>query len=166
VGTQITTAAEFERLDAWNVCAASFKRAEQSLRSLEEYGKIISNEFAGQCESIRYRLYTLEKASDINRASHEALEGCTLCILVDGRSSTTEFETLIKSLVAAGVGMVQLRDKNLDDRDLIDRARRLVALTRRRPPALPGVNTTPKPTTLSIINHHPRIAPAVHTHSA
>src|SRR5215475_12623895 len=29
VGTQITTAAESARLDAWDVCAASFKRAEQ-----------------------------------------------------------------------------------------------------------------------------------------
>ena len=40
------------RLDGWDVCAASLKRAEQSLRSLEEYGKLIGADFAGQCESL------------------------------------------------------------------------------------------------------------------
>lgn len=130
VGTRISTAAESERLDAWGVCAASFKRAEQSLRSLEEYGKIVSTEFAGQCESLRYRLYTLEKTFDVNRISRDALDGCTLCVLVDGHSSPIEFETIIKSLVATGVGMIQLRDKNLDDHDLINRARLLRQVTR------------------------------------
>jgi thiamine-phosphate pyrophosphorylase len=162
VGTQISTAAESERLDAWEVCAASLKRAEQSLRSLEEYGKIVSPEFAGKCESLRYRLYTLEKTLDINRTSRDALEGCTLCVLVDGRASSTEFETLIKLLVAAGVGMIQLRDKQLDDRDLISRAHQLISLTRRQPPALPGVSTTLKPSTLAVINDRADIAAAVH----
>src|SRR6476469_3993434 len=87
VGTNISTTAEIERLDAWSVCAASFKRSEQSLRSLEEYGKIICSEFAGQCESLRYRLYTLEKAFDANRLSRESLDGIALCVLLDGRSS-------------------------------------------------------------------------------
>src|SRR5689334_15713218 len=41
VGTTISTAEETQRVDAAAVCAASLKRAEQSLRSLEEYGKLI-----------------------------------------------------------------------------------------------------------------------------
>jgi thiamine-phosphate pyrophosphorylase len=167
VGTRISTIAETERLDAWNVCAASFKRAEQSLRSLEEYGKIVSTEFAGQCETLRYRLYTLEKAFDVNRFSRESLNGATLCVLLDARSSAAEFEAIVKSLVAAGVGMVQLRDKRLDDRDLIERARTLVSLTRRtgshgrQPPATPGVSITHQTSTVAIINDRPDVAAAV-----
>src|SRR3954452_10957503 len=167
VGTQISTEAESERLDAWGVCAASFKRAEQSLRSLEEYGKIVSTDFAGRCESLRYRLYTLEKAFDVNRSSRDLLDGVTLCVLLDGRSSTVDFERIVKSLVTAGVGMIQLRDKQLDDRDLVDRARRLVSLTRdpasygRQPPAPPGVSVTRQPSTLAIINDRPDVATAV-----
>src|SRR5262245_37351597 len=61
VGTAISTEAESQRTDAWEVCAASLKRAEQSLRSLEEYGKLVNADLAGQSESLRYRLYTLEK---------------------------------------------------------------------------------------------------------
>ena len=68
----------------WDVCAASLKRTEQSLRSLEEYGKLVDADFAGQCESLRYRLYTLEKAIDVGRSSRDRLEGVRLCVLVDG----------------------------------------------------------------------------------
>src|SRR4051812_2799607 len=167
VGTQISTEAESERLDAWGVCAASFKRAEQSLRSLEEYGKIVSTDFAGRCESLRYRLYTLEKAFDVNRSSRDLLDDVTLCVLIDGSSSTAEFEAIVKSLVAAGVGMIQLRDKTLEDRDLVDRAHRLVLLTRhpasqnRQPPAPPGVSAAVQASTVAIINDRPDIAAAV-----
>jgi thiamine-phosphate pyrophosphorylase len=129
VGTRISTAAEGQRGDAWDVCAASLKRTEQALRSLEEYGKLIDAEFAARCEAIRYQLYTLEKALDIGRTSRERLADATLCVLVDA-SDSAAFEKLIRTLVEAGVGMIQLRAKTLDDRDLVARARLLRDLTR------------------------------------
>jgi thiamine-phosphate pyrophosphorylase len=130
VGTRVTTDAELERGDLWAVSAASMKRAEQAIRSLEEYGKLVSNEFAGNMESLRYRLYTLEKAIDVGRSSRERLEGMQLCVLTDGRQSPAEFEQLISILVDVGVGIIQLRDKGLDDRGLAERARQLRRLTR------------------------------------
>jgi thiamine-phosphate pyrophosphorylase len=166
VGTAISTEQESQRPDAWAVCAASLKRTEQSLRSLEEYGKLVSADLADQCEGLRYRLYTLEKALDIGRISRDALDSVTLCVLIDGGKSPIEFETLVKSLVSAGVGMIQLRDKCLDDRDLIQRARRLVALTREGDaPAEPRTTARPEPRppkTLAIINDRPDIAVAAH----
>lgn len=175
VGTTISTTTETERADAWSVCAASLKRAEQSLRSLEEYGKLLGGDFAGRCEALRYRLYTLEKAIDVGRSSRDRLDQATLCVLVDGRSSVDEFETLITSLVTADVGMIQLRDKRLDDRELVDRARLLVALTRRQPPAQPlvsgadrreppvepGAARTTSSCTLAVINDRVDIAATV-----
>lgn len=138
VGTRIATAAEGHREDAWSVCAASLKRSEQALRSLEEYGKLVDARFAGNCETIRYKLYTLEKVIDTGRVSREQLEDVRLCVLVDARDSLAEFERLVSVLVAAGVGMIQLREKHIDDRGLIERARTLVSLTRSQPPASPG----------------------------
>ncbi len=129
VGTAVSTPSENRRSDVWDVCAASLKRTEQSLRSLEEYGKIANAEFAGRCESLRYRLYTLEKALDIGRSSRERLAKTTLCVLVEGGQSAVSFEGLIRALVDAGVGVIQLRDKNIDDRDLVVRARTLRQLT-------------------------------------
>jgi thiamine-phosphate pyrophosphorylase len=50
--------------------------------------------------------------------------------LVDGRDSAAEFERLVRELVEAGVGMIQFRDKRLEDRELVARARSLRELTR------------------------------------
>ena len=52
-----------------------------------------------------------------------------LYVLLDGRSSVEEFERLSRQLIEGGVDVIQLRDKRLSDRDLIDRARRLRRLT-------------------------------------
>ena len=104
IGTEITTPSEQNRVDWWAVCAASLKRTEQSLRSLEEYGKVSDAGFAQMCESLRYRLYTLEKAIDIGRHSRERLEGVRLCVLVDGETSTAAFESLVATLVECWCG--------------------------------------------------------------
>jgi thiamine-phosphate pyrophosphorylase len=73
--------------------------------------------------------------------------------------------------------MIQLRDKGLEDRELVARAHLLVSLTRRQPPAPPGVGidrTTEKSPaepgavsvaqrrTLAIINDRADIAAAAH----
>jgi thiamine-phosphate pyrophosphorylase len=50
--------------------------------------------------------------------------------LVDGRDSAEDFDKLARAIVTAGPHMVQLRDKQLDDRELINRARQLRQLTR------------------------------------
>ena len=46
VGTSISTDAEFRRGLPIEVAQASFKRTQQAIRNLEEYGKIISPDFA------------------------------------------------------------------------------------------------------------------------
>ncbi len=129
VGTTISTEREIQRSDTWDVCLANLKRTEQSLRSLEEYGKLVNLDLACRCESLRYRLYTLEKAIDVGRSSRDRLYNALLCVLLDGGNSISEFEQLAQSLVETGIGMIQLRDKHLEDRRLIDRARRLRQLT-------------------------------------
>ncbi len=130
VGTSISTDSEGSRRDAWDVCSASLERTEQSLRSLEEYGKLVDGEFAERIESLRYSVYTLEKAIDVGRSSRDRLQNVRLCVLVGGCDSADLFDRLIGELVEAGVGMIQLRDKQLDDRDLVARARTLVQRTR------------------------------------
>lgn len=161
VGTSISTVAEGSRADAWDVCAASLKRTEQSLRSLEEYGKLVDTDFAAQMESLRYKVYTLEKALDVGRSLRDRLQTAHLCILTNGCDSPATFEHLVTELVEAGVGMIQLRDKNLNDRELIARARSLVKLTRSQPPALPGVSCGLGNATLAVINDRADIAAAV-----
>jgi thiamine-phosphate pyrophosphorylase len=129
VGTEISTAGERLRADAAAVVAANLKRVEQSLRGLEEYGKVLDPELGIELEQLRYRVYSLERVLDITRSSLERLDPMRLYVLIDGRRTAEEFASLAASLVATGVHVLQLRDKSLADRELLDRARLLRGAT-------------------------------------
>jgi len=129
VGTDVAAPQEYRRSDAKDVAAANFKRLEQSLRSLEEYAKTVSPPAAERLEPLRYRAYTLERAVHITAASRQRLADTRLHVLIDGGSSEEELSALAGPLVEVGVGMLQLRDKRLTDRQLLDRARLLRRLT-------------------------------------
>jgi thiamine-phosphate pyrophosphorylase len=129
VGAEISAPAESARADASSVAAASFKRVQQALRALEEFAKLFDADAARRMETLRYRLYTLERAVVIGADANSRLNETRLYVLVDSRPSEAEFNRLIESLVAAGVDAIQLRDKQLDDRTLLSRARRLRDLT-------------------------------------
>ena len=130
VGTRVSLASEQSRSGTAAVARASFKRVQQALRSLEEFSKTIAADAALQFEQLRYRAYTLERAALITVDALSRLSGVQLCVLVDGRASEGEFQSLVDGLVSAGVGMIQLRDKQLADRQLVARARLLAEQTR------------------------------------
>jgi thiamine-phosphate pyrophosphorylase len=54
-------AQEASRADLKNIIIANFKRAEESLRVLEEYSKIIDFETALKYKALRYKIYDIEK---------------------------------------------------------------------------------------------------------
>ncbi len=129
VGRNVTTRQEYERADLTSVLAANFKRLQQALRSMEEYAKVVAPEAAEVLESLRYRAYTLERAIDVTAASIERLAEARLYVLIDGGRSSDEMAARASSLIAAGVHVLQLRDKSLPDGELLERARRLRELT-------------------------------------
>ena len=145
VGAPARTAEASMRSDAAAVVAASFNRAQQALRSLEEYSKLLDSSLGAKFEQLRYRAYTLERAVDLTRTGAERLADARLYVLIDGRPSLEAFTSLAMSLIEAGTDVLQLRDKRLTDRELISRARRLRELAR-------GSKT------LVIINDRPDIA--------
>lgn len=129
VGAKVSTLAEGTRDDAAGVAAASFKRVQQALRSLEEYAKIIDAQMASSVELLRYSAYTLERAVGITVDSVARLREARLYVLMDGCAEQGEFSRLAKTLVAAGVHILQLRDKRQGDRELLERARSLREIT-------------------------------------
>ncbi|MBL9161207.1 MAG: thiamine phosphate synthase [Planctomycetaceae bacterium] len=137
VGTTVSTSSEGVRGDAWQVCVASLERVKQSLRSLEEFSKVAKPHAAGEFERLRYWLYTLEAALGRTVNAIDRLAESRLYVLIDGGDSEAAFVALVEKLVAARVDVLQLRDKRLDDRELLSRARRLVA-SASQPPAPPG----------------------------
>jgi thiamine-phosphate pyrophosphorylase len=125
VGTSVTTPAEAARNALSDISAANWKRVEQALRAIEEFGKLISPELAARAESLRYRAYTLAKACAITANSQSRLEHARLYVLIDGGRSECAFAERVNELIESGVHVLQLRDKKLDDRTLLARARLL-----------------------------------------
>ncbi|GAB4130731.1 MAG: hypothetical protein Kow0040_09070 [Thermogutta sp.] len=130
VGTTIKGSQEARRQDLSQLVDANFSRVREALRSIEEYGKLVAPDLAAAAETLRYRLYTLHRAVRRTDQARTRLAGARLYVLVDGRASVTELEELCASLVRAGVHVIQLREKRLDDRTLIGRARAVRRVTR------------------------------------
>lgn len=57
-----TTSSESNRDNLYSILIANFKRAQESARVLEEFGKLISSEVSANFKYIRYELYDLEIA--------------------------------------------------------------------------------------------------------
>ncbi|MEO0531134.1 MAG: thiamine phosphate synthase [Planctomycetota bacterium] len=130
VGTVITTANESDRTGAWEVCGASLGRLQEALRSLEEYSKTIDPAHGSAFEQLRYRTYTLAKAFGATERGRDRLGEARLYVLIDGRDSADAFAAMVESLADAGADVLQLRDKRLDDRTLVERGRQLADLCR------------------------------------
>ncbi len=130
VGADAKLAGELARQDVAQVITASFQRLQQALRSLEEFSKLSNAAAARRFEQLRYRVYTIERAVELTGSSLCRLAHARLYVLVDGGRSEDAFRLLAESLVGAGVPLVQLREKSLDDRTLLARARLLREITR------------------------------------
>jgi thiamine-phosphate pyrophosphorylase len=130
VGTAISTAAERERASLRAVVQANCKRLQEALRSLEEYGKLRSPELGQELERLRYHSYSLERAIILGTTARERLAEARLYMLLTGALCTAALDWTIKEAAAGGAQIVQLREKKLTDRDLLERARQVRRWTR------------------------------------
>ncbi len=130
VGTVLSTEAEAERASPAAVARASLKRLQEALRSLEEFGKLHGADHGRSLEALRYRSYTLEKAILGSGPARERLRDARLYLLVTAAQCSGPLERTIAEAAAGGVDVVQLREKGLSDRDLLERARQVRRWTR------------------------------------
>ena len=133
VGCDIQADSEFVRYSNEDVVRANLARVQQSLRTLEEYGKTISVKFSQSVEKLRYQTYTLEKAILTTLSSRQNLEQAQLYVLIDARFESGDFEPLVEQLIEAKVDLIQLREKRLNDREQVKVGLQLTALTRDTP---------------------------------
>jgi thiamine-phosphate pyrophosphorylase len=145
VGTVLSTLAERQRHSLLAVARANWKRLQEALRSLEEHSKLISGDLGQALEQLRYRSYTLERAVLLGADARHRLADARLYVLLSGSTCTAALDWTIQEAAAGGAQVVQLREKHLDDRTLLERARQVQRWTRRA-----GV--------LFIVNDRPDIA--------
>jgi thiamine-phosphate pyrophosphorylase len=145
VGTMLTTPAEQHRHSLLEVALVNLKRAQEALRSLEEFGKVGAAAIGRRLEQLRYDAYTLEKAIVLGTTARQRLQTARLYVLLTGATCTASLEWTIAEAAGGGADVIQLREKELSDRDLLARAQAVRRWTRRA-----GV--------LFIVNDRPDIA--------
>ena len=129
VGTHIMTAAESTRENPRAVLTANFKRTAEALRTLEEYGKLLNTWVAGRFEVLRYDVYTLEKLTLTAAMSRRVLGQVRLMVLVGGLPTMGDLTWIVGEALAGGADAIQLREKGIDDREWLRRAREVRILT-------------------------------------
>ncbi len=118
VGTQITTSGESQRRDPQHIAQVNLKRLQEALRSLEEYAKTFDGPLANQLEQLRYRAYTIERTWVRATAVQDRLQEVKLYVLLTRAHCSRSLDWVIAEAAVGGVGMVQLREKELSDRAL------------------------------------------------
>lgn len=123
IGGKIQGVGEYSRSTFDSIIAANLSRAGESLRVLEEYAKTFEPALGAAIEKLRYKFYDLEKEIKQFVAVQKKLDGRSLYVLTSACKSAAEFETRITELCECNVGVIQLREKNISDGELLERAK-------------------------------------------
>jgi thiamine-phosphate pyrophosphorylase len=145
VGTTLGTAREYDRTSPRETARVNFKRMQEALRSIEEYGKQFGGDFARRIEALRYRVYTVERGGLAGSPLRDRIAAARLYVLLTGSQCTSSLDWTIRESAAGGATVFQLREKGLADRDLLARAIAVRKWTR-------------ETQTLFIVNDRPDIA--------
>jgi thiamine-phosphate pyrophosphorylase len=129
VGTHIMTPSEMARENPRAVLIANFKRTAEAFRTLEEYGKLFDAWVGGRFEVLRYDVYVLEKLVLTAAAARRGLADVRLMVLVGGVPTLGDLTWVVGEALAGGADAIQLREKNLPDREWLSRAREVRILT-------------------------------------
>lgn len=123
VGAEIAAADEYSRSSLEDLVGANLARVNQALRALEEYSKVVSPEISPGVEAVRYQFYDVEK--NVKRVAfvERSLANRVVYVLTSGCASTDEFSRRIEKLCQAGADLIQLREKNLSDGEILLRAK-------------------------------------------
>ena len=127
VGRELYTKGEGRRANIESVFRANMKRAQEALRCLEEFSKLISPKPGKKFKAIRFRLYELEKIIAPRVAKAVKLD-FDLYVITDPRFDHLQ---TVRRAVGNGVRIAQLRDKTVSKREYYRLAAKTAVITRR-----------------------------------
>lgn len=127
VGTQITLPTETTRSSVNDVVVAAGKRLSEALRAMEEYAKTLpACKAPAMLEQLRYRGYTIEQQLAM-RLAVSTRRQWKLCVLIsENLCPDGDWQRVAQQVIAGGADCIQLREKNLDAGELLERAGWLV----------------------------------------
>jgi len=130
VGTEISTPQEAARTTTRDVALAAAKRASEALRCLEEYAKLADPTAAAGLERLRYDTYEIEQALVLDAPALARVRRARLHVLLTESLCRRPWLDVAAAALEGGADLLQLREKDLPDRELLSRAARLVELAR------------------------------------
>ncbi len=120
-GIHLTHAQESQREDIAQVLLANCARVQESLRVLEEYGKVNRPDLATAAKHIRYQVYTIESAMNPKPKLEDRLSARLYLVT----SPEPNLIHIVEAALNGGLRLVQYRDKNADNATRYDNATKL-----------------------------------------
>lgn len=145
VGTEVKTPAETSREDLSHVVTAAGKRLGEALRVIEETLKVSDPPAARAVERVRYRFYSVEQRVALTLRPATRFANVRLYVLITESACKRPWLEAAEQAIVGGADCLQLREKQLDGKELLRRATAFVELCR-------------KHNVISIINDRPDIA--------
>lgn len=155
VGTTVTDPRERSRASLQQLVLANARRVQESLRSLEEFGKLLDPDFAAVMKQLRYRSYTIEQqlaalhaqppevspqpphvlpqfgVGEPTEQRRQQLQRAVIYVLITESQCRLPWLEAAEQALQGGADVLQLREKQLTDRELLHRARKLSQLCRK-----------------------------------
>ncbi|MEY3176370.1 MAG: Thiamine-phosphate synthase [Planctomycetota bacterium] len=155
VGTGVTDPHERTRTSLQQLVLANSRRVQESLRSLEEFGKLLDSDFAAVMKQLRYRSYTAEQLlmtlseatgiqlqlvntdtslsqhQDLLKQRRQRLQAAKIYVLITESLCRLPWLEVAEQALKGGADVLQLREKQLTDRELLKRARQLSLLCKK-----------------------------------
>ena len=120
VGGRFSTDSEKFRGSFTSVARANFLRVEESLRVMEEFGKLLEPELAEPVKNVRFRTYHIEKIFLQGKSEGPKMPGRRFLYAFVDRSivPAEKVRKVTEDLVAGGAKMIQYRAKGLDREEM------------------------------------------------
>lgn len=124
---------EFKRSNLSEILKVNFKRTEEALRVLEEFTKLFDKRTGEVFKKLRFQVYSMEK--DVLTGlpvSNRQLKGLYVILDQSVRQDKNKSHIQIANdVIAGGAKILQLREKNLPDREIINIGRKIRKLTKK-----------------------------------
>lgn len=133
VGADVKTEAELRRASHADLVAAAGHRLTEALRSIEEHLKLLAPDRGGalarDVERLRYRSYDLA-ARILARLGTGRARQWRVAVLLTRSLCRHPWDAVLRASLDGGADCVQIREKALDTRPLLDLVRRAIDLAR------------------------------------
>lgn len=129
LGTDLTSPMETRRDNLSDVAVAACKRLTESLRTIEEYSKVVAPTLTLTIERMRYNAYTLEQRLVERLLVSAKFASVRLYVLISSNLCRGSLLEVARAAIAGGADAIQLREKNIPDAQLLAFAAELRELT-------------------------------------